>query len=79
MKTYTVGAMGDSYYEYLLKMWLLKQQKVLSHQKLMSCLACIISISSTCRHVVLQIEVLHALLLKTMTPPSPTNEEHRLI
>ncbi|DBB01907.1 TPA: hypothetical protein ACH3X1_000502 [Trebouxia sp. C0004] len=27
MKTYTVGAMADSYYEYLLKMWLLKQQK----------------------------------------------------
>lgn len=29
MKTYTVGANADSYYEYLLKMWLLKQQKVL--------------------------------------------------
>ncbi len=28
MKTYTTGAMADSYYEYLLKMWLLKQQKV---------------------------------------------------
>ena len=28
MKTYTMGAMADSYYEYLLKMWLLKQQKV---------------------------------------------------
>ena len=28
MKTYTLGAMADSYYEYLLKMWLLKQQKV---------------------------------------------------
>ncbi|KAL3135602.1 hypothetical protein ABBQ38_006083 [Trebouxia sp. C0009 RCD-2024] len=27
MKTYTVGANADSYYEYLLKMWLLKQQK----------------------------------------------------
>lgn len=29
MKTYTMGANADSYYEYLLKMWLLKQQKVL--------------------------------------------------
>jgi len=28
MKTYTLGAMADSYYEYLLKMWLLKGQKV---------------------------------------------------
>ena len=28
MKTYTMGAMADSYYEYLLKMWLIKQQKV---------------------------------------------------
>ena len=28
MKTYTMGAMADSYYEYLLKMWLLKQQQV---------------------------------------------------
>ena len=28
MKTFTLGAMADSYYEYLLKMWLLKQQKV---------------------------------------------------
>ncbi|KAA6419670.1 MAG: mannosyl-oligosaccharide 1 [Trebouxia sp. A1-2] len=27
MKTYTMGAMADSYYEYLLKMWLLKGQK----------------------------------------------------
>ncbi|DBB14856.1 TPA: hypothetical protein ACH3X3_004461 [Trebouxia sp. C0006] len=27
MKTYTLGAMADSYYEYLLKMWLLKGQK----------------------------------------------------
>ena len=29
MRTYTMGANADSYYEYLLKMWLLKQQKVL--------------------------------------------------
>ena len=28
MKSYTVGAMADSYYEYLLKMWLLKGQQV---------------------------------------------------
>ena len=28
MKTYTVGAMADSYYEYLLKMWLFKQPQV---------------------------------------------------
>lgn len=28
MRTYTMGANADSYYEYLLKMWLLKQQKV---------------------------------------------------
>ena len=29
MRTYTMGANADSYYEYLLKMWLLKQQKVM--------------------------------------------------
>lgn len=28
-RTYTMGANGDSYYEYLLKMWLLKQKKVI--------------------------------------------------
>ena len=32
MRTYTMGANADSYYEYLLKMWLLKQQKVYSLQ-----------------------------------------------
>ena len=36
MKTYTMGAMADSFYEYLLKMWLLKQQKVLHHSYMMS-------------------------------------------
>lgn len=28
-RTYTMGANADSYYEYLLKMWLLKQKKVM--------------------------------------------------
>lgn len=40
MKTYTMGAMADSYYEYLLKMWLIKQQKVCldAHLKTLSLL-----------------------------------------
>ena len=41
MKSYTVGAMADSYYEYLLKMWLLKGQQVCDPH-----LTCVVTSSS---------------------------------